>query len=149
MCVCDSNLKWQNDKKSATKKISLLRSVFLSFPQQRISAYFNGSPWAPRCPSVLFENQTSKCREIYSINIIWVSPKSTWLSWLSQQIRHLGQGYANGLSPYPSESLPKEKYKLECKMQLTALLHKWKQIVKEFFAFGVIVDFIELEMIWK
>jgi len=30
-------------------------------------------------------------------------------------------------------------------MQLTALLHKREQIVQELFAFGVIIDFIELK----
>jgi len=46
----------------------------------------------------------------------------------------------------PSITTPGSPFKkLQCKMQLTALLHKREQIVQELFAFGVIIDFIELK----
>lgn len=118
-------------KSQPPKMISLLRlSRFLSFFFFCRIQEFVHILMAPLAACTL-QNQTSKCREIYSINIIWVSPKT--LGWLSQQSqhqnrRHLGQGYANvrfNIHQIPSKMLIKKKKQTSMKeMQLTALLHK-------------------------
>lgn len=127
---------------------------------QEISAYFNAltqthntyiyTHWQTltrhSLDTHIATNQTTKCREIYSIRIICVCPKSKHSRGgeASSAACESANSYANG-TPLPTLLYLLPPLGTRSVAVLTALLHKRKQIIEKLLALGIIVDFIELQ----